>query len=456
MRVRLFLPPVLSLIFTVAAAADLRHPVSLDSDDSCDISVAPAATLLLPFFEVDLEAPAGQGETTVFTVINTSGVTQVAHVVLWTDYAFPLLNFNVFLTGYDIQTINLYDVLVRGRIAPPNGTGSTASPEGELSDSDNALVDEAACANIPAALSPAALARVQSALTLGRIAQSGNEPACNTVGGIHQNAIGYATIDVFTGCADVLPNEPAYFGRWIGFDNVLTGDYQQVNGHQNYAQANPLVHIRATPEGGDAITRANEPRAYTVNLPRTFYSRYQSSARPRFDARQPLPSLFAARWISGDPAYFQTYFKIWREGRIGITPSCSLYPDNATLGMVDVVRFDEDENPTTLSPDIIICTPIETYPTTATTGLLSAADAYFFPYNATGALSGWMYLNLDYCWRDAPASQNWVVVSMRNEGRYSVDFDAAYLGNGCTPPVLQSNANDSSGAPIGPAANTNP
>lgn len=81
MRVRLFLPPVLSLIFTVAAAAEPRHPVSLDNDDSCDISVAPAATLLLPFFEVDLQAPAGQGETTVFTVINTGGVPQVAHVV---------------------------------------------------------------------------------------------------------------------------------------------------------------------------------------------------------------------------------------------------------------------------------------------------------------------------------------------------------------------------------------
>jgi hypothetical protein len=33
------------------------------------------------------------------------------------------------------------------------------------------------------------------------------------------------------------------------------------------------------------------------------------------------------------------------------------------------------------------------------------------------------------------ASQNWVIVSMFAEGRYSVDFDAAWLGNGCSAPV---------------------
>jgi hypothetical protein len=29
-------------------------------------------------------------------------------------------------------------------------------------------------------------------------------------------------------------------------------------------------------------------------------------------------------------------------------------------------------------------------------------------------------------------SQNWVVVSLYAQGRYSVDFDAAQLGNGCS------------------------
>src|SRR6266550_1707987 len=78
----------------------------------------PAATLLLPYFEVDAYAPIGSGPTTLFTITNTSRYPQIAHVTLWTDWAFPVLGFNLFLTGYDVQAINLYDVIVRGIIAP--------------------------------------------------------------------------------------------------------------------------------------------------------------------------------------------------------------------------------------------------------------------------------------------------------------------------------------------------
>ena len=44
-------------------------------------------------------------------------------------------------------------------------------------------------------------------------------------------------------------------------------------------------------------------------------------------------------------------------------------------------------------------------------------------------------------------SQNWVIVSMFAEGRFSVDFDAAWLGNGCSAPVALSSV---PGAFIGP------
>ena len=39
-------------------------------------------------------------------------------MTLWTDWAYPMLTFNLFLTGYDMQSINLYDVFTRGAIAP--------------------------------------------------------------------------------------------------------------------------------------------------------------------------------------------------------------------------------------------------------------------------------------------------------------------------------------------------
>src|ERR1043165_9183891 len=105
-------------------------PTSTNNDDTCDIaSAAPAATLLLPYFEVDFNSPQTTARTTLFTIVNTTDLPQIAHVVLWTDWSFPALDFNIFLTGYDVQGINLYDIFARGQIAPgPTGaTGGTSS-----------------------------------------------------------------------------------------------------------------------------------------------------------------------------------------------------------------------------------------------------------------------------------------------------------------------------------------
>src|SRR5437763_12843478 len=89
-------------------------PMTIDNDDSCDISLLPAATLLLPYFEVDPDSPQTVARTTIFTIQNTTAMPQIARVTLWTDWSYPMLTFNLFLTGYDIQAINLYDVFVRG------------------------------------------------------------------------------------------------------------------------------------------------------------------------------------------------------------------------------------------------------------------------------------------------------------------------------------------------------
>src|SRR5689334_7618160 len=96
-----------------------------DNDDTCDVIVAPAATLLLPYFEIDLDNAAGQ--TTLFTITNVSRYSQIAHVTIWTDYGVPVVNFNLFLTGYDVQAINLKDVLGAGVVASTAGTGPTAA-----------------------------------------------------------------------------------------------------------------------------------------------------------------------------------------------------------------------------------------------------------------------------------------------------------------------------------------
>lgn len=431
-------------------------PATTNNDDSCDIGVTPAATLLLPYFEVDLDAANGTGETTLFTITNTSNVEQIAHVTLWTDYSFPVIDFNIYLTGYDVQSINLYDIIQRGVIAPTAGTGTAVSPKrGPFSDPNPAL-NLTACDRLPGALDPAYVERMQDAFLRGEVEDLGILEGCDEVGNAHENAVGYATIDTADLCSTSLPTDPGYFTSEIRFDNVLIGDYQQVNSAANFAQGNPMVHIRAIPEGGEPGSAA------VVNFDRTFYSRFLtgSPAARVIDRRQPLPSVFAARWIQGGANAFNTSYKIWREGDTANgNRTCGTWDDNVT-GVAEIVRFDEAENAVGDVPVSRVSPPITTEFTLPETSLTSVADTSIYPVLPNGAIAGWMYLNLDNSTTDDPlASQNWVVVSMRAEGRYSVDFDAAWLQNGCTQaePVSEvTTGTNIIGPAIGPAANFNP
>ena len=59
--------------------------------------------------------------------------------------------------------------------------------------------------------------------------------------------------------AITFPDNPAYIGTELLFDNVLIGEYLQVNQAVvagNNALGNPMVHIRAIPEGGPANSPA--------------------------------------------------------------------------------------------------------------------------------------------------------------------------------------------------------
>jgi hypothetical protein len=416
-------------------------PATTNNDDSCDISVAPAATLLLPYFEVDQDRT---GETTLFTITNVSRYPAIAHVVLWTDWSYPVIDFNIYLTGYDVQSINLNDVIWQGIIAPLSGpkelgTGtdaSTGTGTGDFDEPENGVYDFSNCAGLPGTVPTFYRTRMQTAFTLGSVAAVPGDPsfaACAAVGNTHENAVGYATIDVVNLCTTALPTDgDIYFSTEIRFDNVLIGDYQQVNSADNFAQGNPMVHIRAIPE------LDGNPGINPTNFSRTFYSRYQGPVPNTIDRRQPLPSTFAARWINGGTGAFQTSLKVWREG---VNPGtvCSTVDDNGFLVVDETIVFDEHENGEGVAADEADFSPVigTEAITTPETSLIPVEDgSEVFPQSILGATAaGWIYLNLhNPADPDVDiATQNWVIVSMRAEGRYSVDFDAAWLGNGCSP-----------------------
>jgi len=497
-------------------------PTTTNNDDSCDIGNAPAATLLLPYFEVDL-GTAGTGRTTIFSVTNVSPYAQIAHVTLWTDWSFPVLDFNLFLTGYDVQPINLFDVIARGFIGGTTGTGlgSSASPNARVSSGGfqaNAINGtgttgtnpnigtqpfstatlngnpnflgsagtNCVAGRLPGQL-PAALATdVRALLSTGR--STGAGISCPSggggeaqVGGNHggTTAIGYATIDVAATCSVALPIDPTYYTGEILFDNVLIGDYQDINQSTtagNYAGGNPLVHIRAIPEGGAAGSAA-----VATNLPYTFYDRYTIGAASRtVDRRQPLPSAFAARWISGSTAAFDTQYKVWREGfttGTGVAEApggpglffCDDYVVNSAIPLVEIVRFDEHENAGVQGAGVIVSPPTVSSPTTPEASRIGITSALFPLVAGSTDVGGWSYFNLSnggdaYAGANFGArpynatrpgfgtgagaagvfprdvSQNWVILSMFAEGRYGVDQDANWLGNGCSPALPPSSA----------------
>jgi hypothetical protein len=414
-----------------------------------------------------------------------------------------VLDFNIFLTGYDVQPINLYDVIARGLIGGTTGT-STAAPNARTSSgtvtnpnigttpfsTSNAGTNNygnpnflgsvgANCApgRLPGQLPGPLATDVRATLSTGRSTGVGiscplGSGAEAQVGGNHGGnvAIGYVTIDVAATCSTSLPIDAGYFSGEILFDNVLIGDYQDVNQSAtagNYAGGNPLVHIRAIPEGGGA----GQAPAGVTNLPFTFYDRYTTTAADRrFDRRQPLPSAFAARWISGTSAAFDTQYKIWREGLTGSGASCASYILNSDIGIGEIVRFDERENASVLGGGVIVSPPPPGQPGLPETSR-TAVTSSLFPSISTTDAGGWMYLNLSNGGASAGApysaarpgfgvsqttrdvSQNWVIVSMYAEGRYGVDFDAAWLGNGCSAPFPSTASGNATTAQnrVGPA-----
>lgn len=446
-------------------------PATTRNDDSCDISVLPAATLLLPYFEVDVESAAERAQTTIFTITNVSRYPQIARVTLWSDWSYPLLTFNLFLTGYDVQALNLRDILVRGVIAPPNGTSTASVPgplsAGNASNPNFALNAANDCEHLPGTIPPTLAADLRSALTSGQVTSC--SPS-QRVGNVHTNAVGYATVDVVATCSSRTPADAGYFTSDLLYDNVLGGDYEQIDPGSstgNYAGGNPMVHIRAIPEGGAAGSRPG------TNLPYTFYDRYLPDALRSSDRRQPLPSVFAARYIEGGSGSFNTKFKIWREGVTSRT-TCTNAVLNRDVPFGELIRFDEHENAEAYAcgNGFPYCPPgfLSTITLPVTSSTITSSNT-FPPSSNSGDVGGWMYINLNnssaatgasrpgfnvaQTIQNARPSQNWIVISQSAEGRYAVEYDGLALGNGCSPAASLSPASGGD-SPIGPRPDANP
>ena len=202
------------------------------------ISNRPAATLLLPYFEVDLDN--GQGMNTIFSVNNSSATAVLAHVAIWSDMGVPVLNFDVYLTGFDTQRIDLRSVLLGNlpqTASAGQDSGNLISPQGIISQDINFASCTGTLPYKP--LSASMTAHVRAALTgkpspvLGGFCASRNHNTPSI-------ARGYITVDTVTQCSSLFPSDPGYFVGFVASrQNVLWGEYMMVDPSQELS----LIHI---------------------------------------------------------------------------------------------------------------------------------------------------------------------------------------------------------------------
>ncbi len=251
-------------------------------ENGCSGGAIPAATLLIPYFEVDLAAADHQ--TTLFAVTNAGAQATLAHVVLWTDWGVPTLAFDIFLAQNDVQTVNLRDLF--SGVLPSTGGGAFVGCTNPLT--------------LPT-LDPTALGELRQQHT-GQPDIGGN---CAGSGRGGPNvATGYVTIDVAQQCSALIlyPSHAGYFvagGTGVaGNENLLVGDFFFVDAAQNYAQGNEAVHIVA-----DATRFGGQPAS--------FYAAWIGHSGD--DARAPLGTRYRSRYLNGGPFSGGTDLIVWAE-----------------------------------------------------------------------------------------------------------------------------------------------
>ncbi len=186
----------------------------------CALDVAPASTLLLPFFEVDLSKVANpkKAEVTTVTLTNHSDAETLAHVTFWTDVALPVMAYDILIPPFGSQDIPLHEVFA----------GEVADLPGIVNPEDPAIAP-------PGATIEDVIAR-QTGQPI-----NGN---CLTFPRGDRIARGYITIDAIVN-DQVFPNAR----RRNSHSNVLTGIVSYNNRRRKNGSLEYLVHLEATGSG---------------------------------------------------------------------------------------------------------------------------------------------------------------------------------------------------------------
>jgi len=381
--------------------------------DICALDQRPGATLLIPWFAVDLE---GNGLSTSFWVRNVSTSPTLTNVTLWSDYGVAAFSFNVYLPAYGTERIDLGALLREGRMprtgAGVSGLGSfdtAATPQNFPSCHAGTTV------GIPpvyADLSEAQQTEFGNRLT-GKPGQFGQ-----CFGSDHGDNVarGYVTIDPVNQCASVSPADPGYFnsgGTGIATnDNVLLGGVEYVDPTNNFAFATPALSQEAQTGGfvpGDA----------------TFYGR--KLAWLGFDEREPLPFSWSFDF-DGVSDNGSADLMVWRSTPATQPRACHQMPPWFPLGHSERTPFDQAgdtplPDPFFLGGTTYIAHATQLFPT----DLIDESLLQPSPPVGSGRINLATFISGDA----QPEGQSWFGVLHSSEGRFSELQPARALDSGC-------------------------
>lgn len=395
---------VLSGLLLVAA------PLSAgDMTGNCRLGNQPAATLLVPYFEVDLANPMGQ--TTLVSVNNSAPRPTLARMVLWTDWGVPTLAFDIYLTGYDVQTLNLRDVF-NGDLPQ---TGASISPTGPVSQSGPGFPGcSASSAAATRAMAPEIQASLRAAHTGRPIPNSQPAQCAASPRPKSSLVIGYITVDVVNRCTGTsmmttanTPADPTYFakgGTGLASDvNVLWGDVFFHDPQLGQAMSQPAITVVA-----DA--QFFNPGDYT------FYGRYDNFDSR--DDRMPLSSMYYVRFVNGGSFASGTDLLVWRDNRSPEANAlpCGSIPSWAAPGEEQLLIFDEQENAAALNKPSAF--PFATQRVKVGGRTIPAQPS-----------SGWLMLDLWHA--DGTHAQGWVGSMLSTSGRFFSGHEAMRADDLC-------------------------
>lgn len=352
----------------------------------CVIDAVPAATILVPYFEVNFKnIGKSKFERTRVTLINTDAAPTLAHVILWTDLSAPTFNFDIFLTGFDVQEFDV-DRLFTDGILPiqeiPDNTG--------FDSSECTSCSGGSCTNF----SPSddfTLTDLRNAHRGQPVGFHDGQCQGRRIGSGNV-ARGYITIDNANSCTRLFPGDSGYFengGNGIANNNnTLKATITTYS--SKFLREVPAIHIEAGTSSG-LSTDGNF----------TFYGRYVD-----FDASDNREcGGYAWSFPFKRKSKFKTKAVVWRDSGESQGPfDCSEEPSWFPLDTVQIVAFDDQEDVVELGG----------FPFPAETQLVDIGKS---PVNTSPFNTGWIFTSLADNSGDSTVGHGYVNVRQRYKSR---------------------------------------